>query len=106
MNATKALSIGTIVFAILGGMFPASACDWGRADRDLQWCMDKRNGAKGRGEICLNLNRGSSQYMGGVENGFQNCQREGSSKANFANCKATDQDRLYNDGRSMIGLCN
>jgi hypothetical protein len=84
----------------------ASACDWGRAHGDLRWCMDKNNGARGRGEICLNLARGSSQFMGGVENGFRDCQRDGGSRANFKNCKDENQDRLYNDGRSMLDLCN
>ena len=95
---------GCIIMCLLC-VSSASACDWVRVHNDLRFCLDGRNKAKGRDEICLNLSRGSSQYIGGVENGFRNCQRDNGDQANFKSCKETNQDQLYRDGRSMVDLC-
>jgi hypothetical protein len=83
---------------------PAIACDWGRVEADMKWCLVDGANVRGRGTMKNALQQSDSNFIGGVQNGFHECQVSGGIKGNFDNCKHEDQGRLFNVGRRILGL--
>ena len=98
-----------LALALLAGIPAASApavaaCDWDRVTADMRWCLVDGRDVKGRGEMINALQKNDGNFMGGVENGFRDCQASGGVRANFSACKSTDQGKLYYIGRNILGL--
>jgi hypothetical protein len=90
--------------ALVNLSITASACEWIRVEADMRWCLVDGHGVQGRGEMIRNLQAGDSNRIGGVENGFRDCQNSGGVRSNFKSCKDENQGRLYNVGRHILGL--
>jgi hypothetical protein len=79
------------------------AGDWGRVTGDVQWSMTNAGAdADGQQKMRDACQHNDEAYMGEFKDGFHDTQRDGGALANFDDCAAENQGRLYQIGRSFL----
>ena len=79
--------------------------DWDRVKGDLGWCLIEGRNVEGRDVMFEALQiREAGRARSAFHNGFLMSQRDDDSVENFVACGREDFPRLFDLGRSLIGL--
>lgn len=82
----------------------ATQSDWDNTTNNMRWSLSGQSDEDGRKTMVDGLVAGDVNRMGEVKNGFFATQRDGHIRDSFDACARENQGRLYNIGRSILGL--
>jgi hypothetical protein len=82
----------------------ATDSDWSNTTNNMRWSLGPQSNKQGRQDMQDGLLAGDVNRMGEVKNGFYETQNKGDVRASFDACASENQGRLYNIGRSLMGL--
>jgi hypothetical protein len=87
-----------------GRWIMATDSDWSNTTNNMRWSLGPQSDQGGRQEMQDGLLAGDVNRMGEVKDGFYRTQNKRDVRDSFDACAHDNQGRLYNIGRSILGL--
>lgn len=82
----------------------ATNLDWANTTENMRFSLGPQSNEKGRQKMQDGLLAADVNRMGQVKDGFYDTQNDRGVRDSFDACARENQGRLYNIGRSILGL--